>query len=67
MSPTVRDVPALVAALVILALGTLLLLDATEAISLRLAVLPPLFLAVVGAILVAIGVDGRNPGTGPPA
>lgn len=55
-----RDVPALVAAIVVLAVGAVLVLDAADVLRLRLGVLSPLFLAAVGAILLAMGLDGRR-------
>ena len=49
------DVPALVAGLVIGALGGLLLLDFQGTIDLRFAALTPIVLASAGAILLALG------------
>lgn len=60
MSPARRDAPALVGGLVVLAVGAVLLADRVGALSLTLAVLPPLFLAAVGAILLVTGLDGRD-------
>lgn len=68
MSSRVRDTPALVSAIVVLALGAVLALDAADLLELRLAVLAPLFLAAIGAILLATGLDGRRTdGPEPPA
>jgi hypothetical protein len=60
--PTARrpDVPTLVAGLALLALGALLLLDAEDAIELRLAALAPIACAAVGAILLASGLSRRD-------
>ena len=55
-----RDTPALVSGLVILALGMLLLLDRAGALHLHLGVIAPAFLAAVGAILLASGLDRRD-------
>jgi hypothetical protein len=54
------DVPTLVAGLALLALGALLLLDAEDAIELRLAALAPIACAAVGAILLASGLSRRD-------
>ncbi|MBA2346690.1 MAG: hypothetical protein H0V81_00185, partial [Solirubrobacterales bacterium] len=54
-------------ALAVLALGVVLLLDATDVVHLRLAVLAPLFLAVIGAILLAVGLDRSAREVEPPA
>ena len=53
------DIPALVAGLVIGALGALLLLDFQGTIDLRFAALAPIALAAVGAILLALGFSRR--------
>jgi hypothetical protein len=56
--PPVRpraDVTSLVAGGCIVALGVLLLLDATGALDLRFGVLAPVACAVLGAILLASG------------
>ena len=50
-----RDVPSLVSGLVVLALGTLLLLDGAGALDLSFGLLAPAACAAVGAILVASG------------
>jgi hypothetical protein len=50
-------VPSLVAGLALLALGSVLLLDATGAIELRFAGLAPLACAAVGAILLSAGLS----------
>jgi hypothetical protein len=54
------DVPALVAGLVILALGGVLLLDALGAIELGFGSFAPLACAAVGAILLANGLARRE-------
>ena len=54
------DAPALVAGIVVLLLGLVLLLDRAGALHLHLGVVAPLFLAGVGAILLATGLDGRR-------
>ena len=50
-------VPSLVAGLALLALGGVLLLDATSAIELRFAGLAPLACAAIGAILLSAGLS----------
>jgi uncharacterized membrane protein YdfJ with MMPL/SSD domain len=50
-------VPSLVAGLAIAGFGAVLLADATGAIELRFAWLAPLAFAVLGAILLALGLD----------
>jgi hypothetical protein len=50
-------VPSLVAGLAVLALGAVLMLDATGAFELRFASLGPIACAVVGAILLAAGLS----------
>jgi hypothetical protein len=49
------DIPSLVAGLALLALGALLLLDATDVLELSFALFAPIACAAVGAILVATG------------
>lgn len=60
--PTARrpDVPTLVAGLALLVLGALLMLDAQEAIELRLGALAPIACAAVGAVLLASGLTRRD-------
>jgi hypothetical protein len=54
------DVASLVAGLAVGALGVVLLLDQTDAIELSFGYLVPALLAVVGAILLAVGLTGRR-------
>ena len=54
------DVPTLVAGLALLTLGALLLLDAEDAIELRLGALAPIACAAVGAVLLASGLSRRD-------
>jgi hypothetical protein len=54
------DVPALVAGLVVLALGALLLLDRVDVLHLSFGALAPAFLGACGAILLATGLDTRD-------
>ncbi|MEA2250418.1 MAG: hypothetical protein QOI62_1317 [Solirubrobacteraceae bacterium] len=54
------DPPSLVAGLGILILGGLLLADRLGALDLRFAALAPLACAVVGAVLLASGLDRRD-------
>jgi hypothetical protein len=55
------DITSLVAGLVIIALGTLLLLDRADVIDLRFGYLWPAVTATIGAILLASGVTrGRR-------
>jgi hypothetical protein len=54
------DVPTLVAGLALLTLGALLLLDAEDAIELRLGALAPIACAAVGAILLASGLSRKD-------
>ena len=49
------DIPSLVAGLAVLALGSVLLLDATGVLDLSFALFAPIACAAVGAILVATG------------
>jgi hypothetical protein len=51
------DIPALVAGLVVLALGGVLMLDGVDAIDLTLAAFAPIACAGVGAILLANGLS----------
>lgn len=60
MSTGRLDSPALVSGVTVLLLGVLLLLDRTGALHLHLGVVAPLFLAALGAILLAAGLDGRR-------
>ena len=53
------DVPSIVAGLVLVALGVLLLADATGTIALTFEVLAPAVCGAVGAILLAVGL-GRE-------
>jgi hypothetical protein len=53
--PRSADVTSLVAGLCVVALGVLLLLDATGSIELRFGVLAPAGCAALGAILLASG------------
>lgn len=54
------DPASLVAGLVVMAFGTLLLLDQVDAVDLRFGYLVPALLATVGAILLAVGLAGRR-------
>ena len=54
------DPASLVAGLVVIAFGTLLLLDQVDALELRFGYLVPALLATVGAILLAVGLTGRR-------
>ncbi len=54
-TPRGPDLPALVGGLAIAVLGGLLLLDALDALELGFAVLTPVALAALGAILLASG------------
>ncbi len=56
------EVTSLVAGLVLVGLGTLLLLDRTDALDLRFGYLWPALLAALGAILLANGLtrEGRR-------
>jgi hypothetical protein len=58
--PGRADVPALVAGLVVLALGGVLMLDALGAIKLDFGTFAPVACAAVGAILLANGLAGRE-------
>ena len=55
------DVPSLIAGLVLMALGTLLLLDRLEVLDVRFGWLFPAFAGAVGAILLAEGLAKRSP------
>lgn len=55
------DVASLVAGLVIIALGTLELLDRLEVLDLRFGWLVPAVAGTVGAILLAGGLANRSP------
>jgi hypothetical protein len=54
------DIPGLVAGLAVMALGTVLLLDALGAVDLSFAVFAPVACAATGAILVANGLRRRK-------
>ena len=55
--PSRPDVPSLVAGLAVLALGGLLLADATGSIELRFEWLGPVALGGLGAVLLALGLS----------
>jgi hypothetical protein len=54
------DLPSLVAGLAIVVLGTVLLLDRLDVLTLRFAALGPLVCAVLGAVLLATGLARRG-------
>ena len=54
------DPASLVSGLVVIALGVILLLDQVDAIDLSFGYLVPTLLAVVGSILLAVGLSGRR-------
>jgi hypothetical protein len=54
------DPASLVAGLAVSALGVVLLLDQVDAIDLRFGYLAPALLAVVGSVLLAIGLSGSR-------
>lgn len=54
------DPTSLVAGIAVVALGVLLLLDASGTLDLRFAVLAPVACAAMGAILLASGMTGRR-------
>jgi hypothetical protein len=54
------DPPTLVAGLGLLVFGGLLLADGLDALSLQFAALAPLACALIGAILLAAGLDRRD-------
>lgn len=54
------DIPSLVAGLAIVVLGTALLLDRLDVLTLRFAALGPLVCAVLGAVLLATGLVRRG-------
>ena len=54
------DPTSLVAGIAVLALGLLLLLDATDTLELRFGVLAPAVCAAMGAILLASGMTRRR-------
>ncbi len=62
MKPVRRsaDPASLVAGIAVLALGVLLLLDATGTLNLRFGVLGPVVCAATGAILLASGMTRRR-------
>lgn len=51
------DIPSLVAGVAIAALGVVLLLDTTDTLDVRFDALGPLVLGVLGAILLAAGLN----------
>lgn len=53
------DLPSLVAGIALIAMGTALLLDRTDAIDIRFATFAPIACAAVGAILLALGLSRR--------
>lgn len=53
------DPPSLVGAVVLIAFGTVLLLDSVGAFDLRFGALAPIVCAAVGAILFALGLSRR--------
>ena len=53
------DLPSLVGGLALTAFGVVLLLDRVDAIDLRFATFAPIAFAVMGAILVALGLSRR--------
>lgn len=55
------DVASIVSGLVIIALGTLLLLDRVDALDLRFGWLVPALAGTIGAILLAGGLANRSP------
>ncbi|MBA2514878.1 MAG: hypothetical protein H0V26_11215 [Solirubrobacterales bacterium] len=55
------DIASLVAGLVIIALGTLLLLDRVDVLDLRFGWLVPALAGTIGAILLAGGLANRSP------
>ena len=54
------DPASLVSGLVVCVLGVILLLDQVDAIDLSFGYLVPTLLAVVGSILLAVGLSGRR-------
>jgi hypothetical protein len=54
------DPTSVVAGIAVLALGVLLLLDASDALELRFGVLAPVACAAMGAILLASGMTRRR-------
>jgi len=54
------DPASLVAGIAVSALGVVLLLDQVDAIDLGFGYLAPALLAVVGSILLAVGLTGRR-------
>jgi hypothetical protein len=54
------DPTSVVAGIAVVALGVLLLLDASGTLDLRFAVLAPVACAAMGAILLASGMTGRR-------
>ena len=53
------DAPSLVGGLALIAFGTVLLLEQQDAIDLRFGGLAPIALAVMGAILLSLGLSRR--------
>ena len=60
MSDRRFDPASLVAGLAVSGLGTVLLLDQVDALDLSFGYLAPALLAVVGSVLLAIGLSGRR-------
>ncbi len=54
------DVPSLVAGLALAAFGTVLLLDALDVVNIRFAALAPMVCALLGAILLAVGLRRQD-------
>ena len=54
------DVPSLAGGLAVIALGAVLLLDATDVWALRFAALAPLACAAIGVVLLASGLSRRE-------
>lgn len=54
------DLPSLVGGLALIAFGTVLLLDRTDAIDLSFGTLAPIALAAMGAILLSVGLSRRG-------
>lgn len=60
MRPARPDIPSLAAGLAVIALGTLLLLDAVGAFELTFGLFAPVACAATGAILLASGLSRRG-------
>jgi cell wall-active antibiotic response 4TMS protein YvqF len=54
------DVPSLVGGLALVALGTVLLLDRTDAIDLSFGTFAPIACAALGAVVLALGMSRRT-------